>query len=345
MSENTFKEKKARTQIQGKLNFPSLISSQFILLRSRDRWGLIFAIATTTGIFCTGSVLFEYGPSHIFSRTQGDLVKEIMFVIRLLLLPIATFLIIVGMYVLNDLFDVEVDRANGKKRPIPAGEVSKNQVWIFVSLTNLVGFTIAFFTFNLSSIMVSVSLIAIGIMYSVPKVCLKDRLVIKTLSISVALMLCLVFGSTGIYDRTITISPDELAIPLYAALMVGIMIFITSPLNDLGDIKGDMESGRRTIPIALGKRRTLKLSILLCCSMVILTWLTYCFLPHVLGIFIPLLVSFHAVLTILNLKRMLIYLDNLKLVRRFVQRISMPLHILLQVLLSAGAVLSQIYLN
>jgi geranylgeranylglycerol-phosphate geranylgeranyltransferase len=38
--------------------------------------------------------------------------------------------------------------------------------------------------------------------------------------------------------------------------MLALMAFVTSPLNDLGDMKGDREAGGRTIPIVLGKKNT-----------------------------------------------------------------------------------------
>ena len=45
--------------------------------------------------------------------------------------------------------------------------------------------------------------------------------------------------------------------------MLAMMVFVTSPLNDLGDIKGDKKAGRRTIPIVLGKENTIRLSMLI----------------------------------------------------------------------------------
>ena len=43
---------------------------------------------------------------------------------------------------------------------------------------------------------------------------------------------------------------------IYPALMLGIMVFITSPFNDLGDISGDKATGRKTIPLIIGKENT-----------------------------------------------------------------------------------------
>ena len=264
--------KKTATAVEKEICSSSFLLSQVILLQSRKKWGIIFALATVTGILCTNPAIFVMGIFDASQRGQEGEVVVWIFVSKLLLLPLATFLTIVGMYVLNDLFDVDIDRANGKKRPIPLRKVSKNQVWIFVALTNAIGFAIALFIYSLPNILIFMSLVAIGLMYSSPKVSLKDRLVIKTLSISIALMLCLLFGLTGIYNCTSDgKSFDGLAVPLYAALMLGIMIFVTSPLNDLGDINGDRGAGRRTIPIVIGKKGTLKLSVFFSSTMIVLS--------------------------------------------------------------------------
>ena len=338
--------KKTATAVEKEICSSSFLLSQVILLQSRKKWGIIFALATVTGILCTNPAIFVMGIFDASQRGQEGEVVVWIFVSKLILLPLATFLTIVGMYVLNDLFDVDIDRANGKKRPIPLRKVSKNQVWIFVALTNAIGFAIALFSYSLPNILIFLSLVAIGLMYSSPKVSLKDRLVIKTLSISIALMLCLLFGLTGIYNCTSDgKSFDGLAVPLYAALMLGIMIFVTSPLNDLGDINGDRGAGRRTIPIVIGKKGTLKLSVFFSSTMIVLSWIVYGYSTSKIGIIIPLLTSLHAAITILILGKMLTNLDNMVFVRSFVRRKSMPLHILLQLLLIVGALLSKMVIG
>ena len=100
-------------------------------------------------------------------------------------------------------------------------------------------------------------------------------------------------------------------------LMLGIMIFVTSPLNDLGDISGDRGAGQRTIPIVIGKKRTLKLSVFFSSTMIVLSWILYGYSTSKIGIIIPLLTSLHATITILSLGKMLANLDNMDFVRRF----------------------------
>ncbi|HEX7032318.1 MAG TPA: UbiA family prenyltransferase, partial [Nitrososphaera sp.] len=57
--------------------------------------------------------------------------------------------------------------------------------------------------------------------------------------------------------------------------MLAIMIFISSTLNDLGDVAGDRAAGRRTVPIVIGEGNTIKLCMILAISMLPLTWLFY----------------------------------------------------------------------
>ncbi|MGI0047938.1 MAG: UbiA family prenyltransferase, partial [Nitrososphaera sp.] len=57
--------------------------------------------------------------------------------------------------------------------------------------------------------------------------------------------------------------------------MLAIMIFISSTLNDLGDVSGDKAAGRRTVPIVIGEDNTIKLSMILALCMLPVTWALY----------------------------------------------------------------------
>jgi geranylgeranylglycerol-phosphate geranylgeranyltransferase len=83
----------------------SFATSQLLLLQSRRKWGIMYMLATVSGMFV---------PIGVFTPTinQGDLVLTI--VIKNTPLLAATFLIITGMYVLNDLVDVDLDRSSSQ---------------------------------------------------------------------------------------------------------------------------------------------------------------------------------------------------------------------------------------
>src|SRR5918995_2234932 len=108
-------------------NIVLLLRSQVILFSSRKKWGLLFALATISGMFCLPA-----SADQIRNEKAAFFDNRVSLLISLAL-PLSTLLIITGMYILNDLFDADLDRKNGKiNRPIPSGRVSKRQAVVFV---------------------------------------------------------------------------------------------------------------------------------------------------------------------------------------------------------------------
>jgi geranylgeranylglycerol-phosphate geranylgeranyltransferase len=300
-----------------------LLKSQLILFNYRKRWGMIYALATLAGLFTIPGVFASITNSpQLLTQT----------IIAMVTLPLSSLFIITGMYVFNDLIDSDLDKANGKKRPIPSGEVSKLQAWIFIIGTNSLGVALSLVTNNVYSLIISLSLVSIGIMYSAPRVAFKDKFLVKTLSIAVAMMLCISLGSSPFWNQNNSLG---LSI-LYPALMLAFMVFITSPFNDVADVIGDKLAGRKTIPIVIGSENTVKLAITLAGIMIAISWAVY-FISNT-GWITPLLVSLVSALTIINMRKTLTNLSNKEYVRKQHKK-SMPLHLLLQFVLALGAVL------
>lgn len=306
--------------------------SQLLLLNYRKRWGMIYAFATLAGIFCLPSAVFD------LTQNPGYIVSVVL---KALTLPLGSFMIIVGMYVLNDLVDSNLDRANGKDRPIATGKVSKTQAWLFVTMTNSLGILLCLIGNDMTGIVISLGLVSIGIMYSAPKISLKDRFVVKTLAIAVAMMLCITLGATSLWSlenvtTSLTIPYNPFFLTIYVASMLGGMVFITSPFNDVADIKGDKAAGRKAIPIVIGRENTVRVAIYIAASMAGVSWIVFTVMHT--GWMMPLLVSAVSGITIMNMYRTLRRLDDRDYVRKQHKK-SMPLHLLLQLSLVVGALL------
>ena len=307
-----------------------LLKSQLTLFNYRKRWGMIYALATLAGLFSIPGVFVSILNSpEVLSQT----------ILSMLTLPLSSLLIIVGMYVFNDLVDADLDKANGKKRPIPSGDVTKLQAWIFIIGTNCLGIALSLVTSNVFSLLISLSLVSIGIMYSAPKIAFKDKFLVKTISIAVAMMLCISLGSTTYWnlnsDKISDFSSLGIQI-LYPAIMLAIMVFITSPFNDVADVIGDRKAGRKTIPIVIGSQNTVKTAILLAGTMIAISWIVYFVSNN--GWMNPLLISLVSILTIYNMSKTLKNLSDKEYVRKQHKK-SMPLHLLLQFALALGAFL------
>jgi 4-hydroxybenzoate polyprenyltransferase len=239
----------------------SFFESQLLLLESRKKWGILYSFATITGIFCIPGILSTINETDIFTLVQ-----------RVAVLPVISMLMATGMYILNDLVDADLDRANKKIRPIASGQVSIRQAWMFIIISNGAAIVLAIITFNMITNVIVILMFTIGILYSAPKIALMKRFLLKTLSIAIFYVLCALLSITSTSGLHLaTLNP---AVAVHTLITLGIMIFISSTLNDLGDVEGDKAVGRRTIPIVIGYNNTVKLMMLLIASLMNISWIS-----------------------------------------------------------------------
>jgi len=99
------------------------------------------------------------------------------------------------------------------------------------------------------------------------------RFVIKTASIALFYVLCALLGITS--PHNIDLAMDRPAQVASILLTLALMVFISSTLNDMGDIVGDKASKRRTIPIVIGEENTIRLTLILAASVLGVNWTFY----------------------------------------------------------------------
>jgi geranylgeranylglycerol-phosphate geranylgeranyltransferase len=120
--------------------------------------------------------------------------------------------------------------------------------------------------------------------------------------------------------------------------MSGSIIFITSLLNDLGDVEGDTAFGRRTIPVVIGKKNTVILTIIIAASMIVISWVSFYMLPTNIGLICPILVSLVASMATIKMAEILNHLSDHEFIRKQHKK-SMSWHLMLQSALIVGALL------
>ena len=286
----------------------SFLCSQLILFSSRKKHGLLYSVATTAGLFCIPGILNVVDP-----ETDIQLLFQ-----RIMPAPFITLMITVSMFILNDLVDADLDKTNLKNRPIPSGRVSKKQAWIFIMLTNGAALGILISALAIDSIIFVMPMILIGILYSTPKkIAFMNRFVIKNIAIALFYILCIMLGITWTYGIELAINNPIATI--HAITMSGIMIFVGSTINDLGDVKGDRAAGRRTIPIVLGGENTVKMLIMLLMSMPAISWMLYAtfVVKHesINTLMTPIAVTIVALLALLRMTTIRKVFEDMKLMR------------------------------
>lgn len=171
----------------------------------------------------------------------------------LIVAPLCTLFAALSAYIVNDLSDLGVDKINEPNRPMVTG-ISANSDALTLMLLLDTGALIMSSTFGFFAFLM-IFLETIGsIAYSLRPFEIKNRFLSKTVSIGIGGIFSSIFGA-------VALGQELSSTVLYAACMFFVYLFATSPLKDLADMVGDVDKGRRTIPIAIGQGNTVVLSI------------------------------------------------------------------------------------
>jgi len=183
---------------------------------------------------------------------------------KLLLACLSGSIIGAGANSINDYFDLEIDRINKPRRPLPAGRITKGQAWVFSIICFLSGIIIStgihrtgFATALLSSITLYV--------YSWK---LKRTVIWGNLTVAFITGLAFVYGGLALGR-------------IRQSLILGVFSFFFNfareIIKDIEDEPGDRSNGVVTLPIRHGTRPSLILVTFTVLILVILTVLPFLF--------------------------------------------------------------------
>jgi geranylgeranylglycerol-phosphate geranylgeranyltransferase len=141
----------------------------------------------------------------------------------------------------NDLWDVAADRVNKPRRPLPSGALSREVAVAVGGAAGGLGLLLAWLA---GPTVFAIALPALVVMLGYSPL-LKPVPVLGTVAVAMVGSLPLVYGAGAVGDWRAGLVPFWLAALLHLAREV---------VKDLEDIPGDLAAGRRTIPIAWGRR-------------------------------------------------------------------------------------------
>lgn len=169
--------------------------------------------------------------------------------------------------VINDYFDLEIDRINRPERPIPSGKISPSAALWYYGIINLIAIVMLFFT-NLSALIIALVSIVVIFLYSY---ILKKKGLIGNFVVGFMTGLAFIFG--GVIGGNI----KPLIFPFLFALMIN---FSREILKDVEDIEGDKTKNLKTFPIVYGEKLALKVVAIFILLTIVLT-----FIPYFVGIY------------------------------------------------------------
>lgn len=148
--------------------------------------------------------------------------------------------------VINDFFDIEIDKINRPDRPLPSGRLVDREVLVFYFLLNILSLVLASFLPQSAFSVVLLSLFLLFI-YSYK---FKGDLLIGNIVVAFCTGLVFIFGSI--------ISGN-----IVKGIMPGIFAFLINLIRelvkDIIDVEGDIKQSLKTFPIVFGVKKTKKL--------------------------------------------------------------------------------------
>jgi len=159
------------------------------------------------------------------------------------------FLITGAGNALNDFFDVEIDRINQPKRPLPSGAISRRSALYLAAIFFVGGIGVAGL---LGSLCFVIAVVNSGLLV-VYASHLKRTVLLGNLSIGY------LTGSTFLFGGAV-FGSDGVGVVLVLFLLATLATISREILKDVLDFEGDSVRGARTFPIVFGERASLYLS-------------------------------------------------------------------------------------
>jgi 4-hydroxybenzoate polyprenyltransferase len=153
---------------------------------------------------------------------------------------------------LNQIYDLEIDRINKPRRPLPEGRLTVRQAWAFTWITYALALLLAWFVApggRHECFWIVLIATIITFLYSVPPARTK-RLGIWA-NVTIAIPRGVLLKVAG-WSAVKTVMAAE---PWYIGAIFGLFLLGASTTKDFADMEGDARGGCRTLPIIYGVRR------------------------------------------------------------------------------------------
>ena len=155
----------------------------------------------------------------------------------------------------NQVYDLEIDRINRPKRPLPSKKLSTKEALGFTFFVYSLGLIIAFFISFLFFVVTATCLI-ITTLYSTPPIYLKKRFLMSNITIAFCQSWLFLLAGWVIYPFTNPLEPSF----WFIGMILFIFLIGACGTKDFTEIKGDGKYHMKTLPVLYGYGRALEIT-------------------------------------------------------------------------------------
>lgn len=223
-----------------------LLCLLFLLINKKKLFAILWNLRFPQIFYHAG--LFFIGIGLGFLQYRENLEINIFSLIVIFDLLLATCLAWLSSVVINDVYDLEIDKISNRERPLPKGifDISEYvQLGVVCFLLSLLGGITVGFNFFVLLLVYQV----IAWFYSAKPFRLKKFPLVASFASALASLMILFLGF-------ILMSNDQMIYTLSwrIVLLLAITYTLSIPVKDLKDIEGDKKYGIWTIPVIFGKK-------------------------------------------------------------------------------------------
>lgn len=161
-----------------------------------------------------------------------------------------------GNNALNQIYDLEIDRINKPKRPLPSGRLSMRGAWTFTLACYVIALVLAWLVApdgRHDCFWIVVAAVIFTYIYSVPPLRTKQNGIWANVTIAIPRGVLLKVSG---WSAVKTVAGLE---PWYIGAIFGLFLLGASTTKDFADMEGDRRGGCRTLPIIYGVTRAARM--------------------------------------------------------------------------------------
>jgi len=160
--------------------------------------------------------------------------------------------------IINDIFDIGIDKINRPERPLASEKISKNSAMVFYLTLILTSLILSWFI-NLHAFLVVLLTIILLFIYSK---------YLKRIPLIGNIVIALSTGLVFIYGGVAVENPLGAIIPAMFAFLINLVREI---VKDMQDVPGDEKIGLQTFPIKFGFKKSIQLILILSVVLILAT--------------------------------------------------------------------------
>lgn len=160
--------------------------------------------------------------------------------------------------VINDYFDIDIDKINKPQRVLPSGKLSSKEALIFYAILSVLALVISsFININAFTIVFIASVFLFFYSYQFKKISLLGNIVVSTLT-----ALTFIYGGIAV---------DNIKDAIIPAVFAFLINFIREIVKDMEDYEGDIQQRVTTYPVLYGFKKSKIIVVFITAVLIILT--------------------------------------------------------------------------